>query len=585
MPLQCRYLRTRLQIEHSRLLDFSEVAGLIEYKHGQDLPDCLKADRLVLVAILTEIRALMEDFINIHGKYVELRPNESPAAHKDAEEIEVVEDFSQISLVYEKKVAKRKYPRGLNHIARGSAAARDLIKNPKRLLWVAFDEVIFVDLLKRLSELNDYLQELMQGYQARVLEKTIERTYLEMVQVRASVEELTQLVTATLLLERGEPNSSSIGATRRRNDMALASLARFKILNAVNDDSRGVKPPSYDTILESTQKRYSEISYDEQNAANNQRTGGRFGPAGGSTSRVWIEWKVYKEVWNRALQKQVPSRANVKRVKALVALLASSKPTEFCVPQCLGYFDDRDDSNDSQHNFRFGLIFKNPEWVSPNVAPVTLHHLIRTVPMPSLTDRIALAHQLAVCVLYLHAVNWLHKAIRSDNILLFSNTDSPEFRKPYLSGFNYARPDRPDETTTGDELDSWAELYLHPDYQGSGTKPTYRKTFDIYSFGIILLEIARWVKIENIVEIDPGSATFAELKEIRSKLLQSNAESLATVKASCGDRYCSAVKSCLEGGAAFGIDDDVNESSAETGAKLQQGFTTLVVDALEHMRC
>jgi hypothetical protein len=299
---------------------------------------------------------------------------------------------------------------------------------------------------------------------------------------------------------------------------------------------------------------------------------------------VWIEWKPYKEVWNQALHKQVSSREDVKRVKALVALLESSKPAEFCVPQCLGYFDDRDDADHSQHDFRFGLIFQKPDWVPPHVAPVTLHHLISTMPMPSLTDRVALAHKIAVCVLYLHAVNWLHKAIRSDNILLFSTTSSPELTKPYLSGFNYARPDRPDETTTGDGLDSWAELYVHPDYQGLGTKSTYRKTFDIYSFGIILLEIARWSKIEHIVDVDPDSATFAELKGIRSKLLQLNPESLAAVKASCGDRYHGAVKSCIEGGAAFGIHEDEDEVAAETGAKLQQGFTRLVVDALENIR-
>lgn len=53
MPLQCRYLLTCLQIEYLRLLDSSEVAGLVECENGQDLPDSLKADRLVLVAILT----------------------------------------------------------------------------------------------------------------------------------------------------------------------------------------------------------------------------------------------------------------------------------------------------------------------------------------------------------------------------------------------------------------------------------------------------------------------------------------------------------------------------------------------------
>lgn len=584
MPLQCRYLRTRLQIEYLRLLDFSEVAGLIEYKNGQDLPDSLKADRLVLVAILTEIRALMEDFAAINGKYVELRPNDSLTSHADAEETELREEFSQISLVYEKKAAKRKYPRGVNHIARGSAVARDVIKNPKWLLWVAVDEDVFVDLLKRLTELNDYLHELMHGHQARVLEQTTEKTYLEMVQVRSSVEELTQLVSAALLLENGGSENSSIGATRRRNHSALASLASFKMLNAANNDARGLKPLSYDTILESTRKPYSQISYNEQDIAINTRTQGRFHSDGDTTHQVWIEWKPYKEVWNQALHKQVPSRENVKRVKTLVALLESKKPAEFCVPQCLGYFDDRDDSPHSQHDFRFGLIFKNPEWVPPDVTPVTLHHLISTVPMPSLTDRIALAHKVAVCVLYLHAVNWLHKAIRSDNILFFSHTSSPELSKPYLSGFNYARPDWPDETTTGDGLDSWAELYQHPDYQGLSTKRTYRKTFDIYSFGLVLLEIARWSKIENIVDIDPDSAPFAELKGVRSKLLQLNSKSLASVKASCGDRYYGAVMSCLEGGTAFRIDDDEDEASAETGAKLQQGFIKLVVDALEHIR-
>jgi hypothetical protein len=584
MPAQCRYLRTRLQIEYLRLLDFSEVAGLIEYQDGQDLPDSLKADRLVLVAILTEVRALMEDFANINGKYIELRPDDNPTVNEDAEGTELVEEFSQISLVYEKKAAKRKYPRGMNHIARGSAVARDVVKNPRRLLWVAFDEDVFVDLLRRLTELNDYLHELMRGHQARALEQTTSRTYLEMVQVRASVDELKQLLTAALLLEKDEPKNRSIGAGRRRNDTALASLARFKILNAVNDDRRGVKPPSYDVSLESTRKRYSQISHDERSAATNTRTEGQFYSDGDTTHEVWIEWKPYKEVWNQALHKQVSSREDVKRVKALVALLESSKPAEFCVPRCLGYFDDRDDSDHSQHDFRFGLIFQKPDWVPPNVAPVTLHHLIGTMPMPSLTDRVALAHKVAVCVLYLHAVDWLHKAIRSDNILFFSTTSSPELTKPYLSGFNYARPDRPDETTTGDGLDSWAELYVHPDYQGLGTKSTYRKTFDIYSFGIILLEIARWSKIEHIVDVDPDSATFAELKGIRSKLLQLNPESLAAVKAGCGDRYYGAVKSCIEGGAAFGIHQDEDEVAAETAAKLQQGFTRLVVDALENIR-
>lgn len=584
MPLKCRYLRTRLQIEYSRLLDFSEVAGLLEYEDGQDLSAILKADRLVLVAIFTEIHALMDDFANIHGRYDQLRPDDHSGPPNDAKEISIAEKFSQISLVYEKKAAKRKHARGLNHIARSSAMVRNVISNPKRLLWVALDEEVFISLLGRLTELNDHLYELMHGHQARVLEQTTRRTYLGMVQVQASVDELKELMAAVLLLANDGPNNSSISATRRRNGTTLASLASFKILNAVNENHRGGKPPSYDAIPDLTRKNYSQIFHAEEGAATKTRTEGEFSPDDGPIDHVWIEWKPYKEVWNKALHKHVPHRDNVKRVKALVALLQSSKPAEICVPQCLGYFDDRDDTDHSQHGFRFGLIFRKPEGVPPEVAPISLHHLISTLPMPSLTDRVALAHQVAVCVLYLHAVSWLHKAIRSDNILVFPTGDSLELTKPYLSGFSYARPDRPDETTTGDELDNWAELYVHPDYQGLGSKCTYRKTFDIYSFGVVLLEIARWSTIEQIVGINPDSAPFAEMKSIRSQLLEPNSASLASIKASCGDRYYGAVKSCIEGGAAFGIDDDENQVSAEIGVKLQQGFTSLVVDALEKIR-
>jgi serine/threonine protein kinase len=584
MPFHCRYLRTRLQIEYLRLLDFSEVAGLIDYKDGQDFPKSLKADRLVLVAILTEIRALMEDFAHINGKYVQLRPDDDSASRQDANDWDLREEFSSISLSYEKKAAARKYPRGMNHIARGSAMARDVVKNPKRLLWVAIDEDVFIGLLGRLTELNDYLHELMHGHQARVLEQTNQRTYLEMVQVRTSVEELTQLVTAAMLLDRNGPDKSSSGVTRRRNDIALASLAGFKLLNAASDNAGGEQPPSYDAILNSTQKNYSQVSHDEQSAATATRTEGKFYAGDHTVHHVWIEWKPYQQVWDKTLMKQVPSKDYVKRVKALVALLQSSKPPEFCAPQCLGYFDDRDDSENSQHEFRFGLIFQKPDGVTSNVAPVTLHHLLGTIPKPSLTHRVALAHRVAVGVLYLHAVNWLHKALRSDNVLFFPTANVAELTNPYLSGFSYARPDRPEETTTGGDLDSWTELYVHPDYQGFGTKCTYRKTFDIYSLGIILLEIAHWSKIEQVVDINPGSAPFADLKRIRSQLLQPESESLATVRANCGDRYYEAVKSCIEGGATLGIDEGGNEVGAEMGAKLQQGFTSQVVDALESVK-
>lgn len=167
-------MRTRLQIEHRRLLDWSHVAGLIELPDGEDLPESLRTDRLVLVAVLTEIRTLMEDFSEINGRYAQLKPKEEAKENRDAEaeDLDLVEEFQQVSLSYEKKTGERKYLRGLGHIAKTASMVKGVVRNPKQLIWVAFDADVFVKLLGRLTDLNDYLVELMHGSQARQLELT-----------------------------------------------------------------------------------------------------------------------------------------------------------------------------------------------------------------------------------------------------------------------------------------------------------------------------------------------------------------------------------------------------------------------------
>ncbi|KAL8838746.1 MAG: hypothetical protein Q9170_001995 [Blastenia crenularia] len=584
MPVTCRYMRTRLQIEYLRLSNWGEVAGLIEYKEGQDLPDSLKADRLVLVAILTEIRALMDDFADINGRYKDhLRPDESHGAKKDAEDLDLVEEFSNISLEYEKRAVERKYIRGTNHIINHMRMAKDIVKNPKRLIWVAFDEQVFLKLLGRLTELNDYLQELLHGHQARKLEQVTERTYMEMVQVRSSVEELKHLVTAAMLLEdRGHSSTSEI---RRRNDQVLAKLADFKSLNAANEAPKGQKPPDYDSVISATHLNYSQIYYKEDTSSSSRtRAEGKFFPGDGTQANVWIEWKTYREKWDAALDKYVPQEDNVHRVRELAALLQSSKPKEFCAPRCLGYFDDRDDAEHSEHDYRFGLVFEKPI----NTPPISLHDLLTQIPTPSLTDRIALAHKISVCILYLHAVNWLHKSLRSDSVIFFPpSSSSPktpvQLTNPYLTGYEYARADRPGETTTGGDVDERTELYVHPNYQGPGTKGLYRKTFDIYSLGIILLEIAYWKPIEAILELNMESQTiFEDIKGIREGLLaEAGGGVLEGVKGGLGERYWRAARSCLKGRQAFGVGEEENEVHVETGAKLQRGFMREVTDGLE----
>ena len=587
MPHDCRYLRTRLQIEYSRLSDWTEAAGLIEYDGGQDLPEILKTDRLVLVAVLTEIRSSMEDLADINGKYIDLQPDEDLVKKKKATELKLVEEFSDIALSYEKRATERRFPQCLNHIVRGTAMAKDIIKHPKRLEWVAFDRDVFKQLLARLTELNDHLHEMIHGHQARALEAATERTYLEMVQVRTSVDELKHLVTAAMLLQEHHTGEPSRSALRRRNEKYLAALADFKRLNAANEANSSHKPPAYESVMKRTRLSYSSIStfYDTANSCGllsnaRTRTAGKHYPGDGTERHVWVEWKTYKTEYNSRLEKHMPTKRTIRRVEELVALLQSEKPEQFCAPRCLGYFDDRDDTAESQHDYQFGIVFEKP---NADCMPKSLHQMLAER-KPSLTDRVSLGHKVATCVLYLHAVTWLHKALRSDSILFFPdniNNNAANLRQPKLTGFEVARPDKPGETSTTGEANEWCELYVHPNYQGSNAKGTYRKTFDIYSLGIILLEISHWKPIEQIVGIDPDCAQLAELKGIRSQLLDPGTGHLAQVLADQGEKYHEAVKCCLEGRAAFGIGEEENEADVLTGAKLQQAFMTHVVDALE----
>ena len=584
MPEDCRYMRVRLQIEYSRLLDWCEVAGLTVLKDGQDLPDCLRADKLTLIAVLTEISVSTKNLAKIGGKYVEFKSSEDTASENAATEMDLLEEFSHVAVPYEKEPGKGDHTRSRNSIARGASMASNLVKNPKRLKWVAFDKDVFLKFLGRLAELNDHLQELMHGHQARALEIATQKTYLELVQMRASVEELTHLVTAAMLLQEHDGVTSSSASNRHRNQNALASLARFKSLNASHDTSgRGHSSgPKKSTI--SSHLNYSQIGYDEDGALATTsdiriRSEGNLTSGDGTKQHVWIEWKAYNTTYDRSLKQHVPVPKDMKRIKDLVSLLQSEKPMQFCAPHCLGFFNDRDDTKDSDQNARFGLVFERPKERS---SPVSLRQMIFTEPKPSLTDRISLAHKISTCMLYLHAVNWLHKGLRSDGVIFFPDSSTSSISEPYITGYEFARPNKDGETTTtATEFDDYMMLYVHPSYQGVEAKGTYSKIFDIYSLGIILLEIAYWKRIEQIITIDTHSAKPAQLKAIRERLLKPDSSYLAFVKENLGDRYYIAVKSCIEGRSAFGVGAGEVEGHIQTGAKLQHGFSTLVVDALE----
>lgn len=96
----------------------------------------------------------------------------------------------------------------------------------------------------------------------------------------------------------------------------------------------------------------------------------------------------------------------------------------------------------------------------------------------------------------------------------------------FFVGFDNARPDKITETmkdryktTTGRAANIQLDSYQHPAKRDDPHVP-YSCSFDIYSLGCVLLEIARWHLLETIADTDETGEGFkCRLQEaaIRSK--------------------------------------------------------------------
>ena len=275
---------------------------------------------------------------------------------------------------------------------------------------------------------------------------------------------------------------------------------------------------------------------------------------------VWIEWKMPE-----------PSVGHVngtdklvhERITTLAALLREmNKIVKFRAPECLGYFEDED-------NGRYGFVFAKPEHVASNESPTTLRSLL-SEEMPPLADRVTLMRLLSETIERFHAVGWLHKGMRSANVLFFKDpsTGVVNIADPYISGFEYSRPETRDDMTQRPSDDPAADIYRHPATQSGHHKGGFLKTFDLYSLGVVLLEIAYWQPIEEILGIEHISR--AKPKHIygaRRNLLE-DAKYSKHVRGHLGVAAESVIWSCLKGPEGFDLPPDRDEKDYHIGAYL-----------------
>jgi hypothetical protein len=257
------------------------------------------------------------------------------------------------------------------------------------------------------------------------------------------------------------------------------------------------------------------------------------------------------------------------RIQRLVMVLRGPESSEFQTPVSKGFI------HDPQH-FCWWLVFSfdammhfHPEF-GPETQPVSLLALLQPKSKfkPPLELRWKLANAMCITMSELYSSGWLHKGIRSENILfpcLHVAGDSvidPSFAimsRPLISGFEYSRQET--EARTIDKSKSstnvMAALYRHPSYQGEAAQG-YRIAYDIYSVGLVLLEIALWVPLMTFLDAkDPKSAVAgyhgplsSEMKHfhrdeaviLRKRVLSRVDKELAF---RTGSVYCEVVEWCL----------------------------------------
>lgn len=194
---------------------------------------------------------------------------------------------------------------------------------------------------------------------------------------------------------------------------------------------------------------------------------------------VLVEYKTYSE--KDATSDNIAD--SEQRIKHLTGLLQKTNPTEFRTLRCTQWFHEN-------VNNRFGLIFQIPVAQGGFISLRDVIGISDRSQRPTLGQRFSIARMIGNALLRWHTADWVHQGIASHNIIFFRQNGSIDYRNPYLCGFEYARPSGAPSTSRRVQ-DFELNVYRHPDRQGVPRK-YHTKIYDIYSFGVLLLEIGIW---------------------------------------------------------------------------------------------
>lgn len=173
-----------------------------------------------------------------------------------------------------------------------------------------------------------------------------------------------------------------------------------------------------------------------------------------------------------------------KDLRNLGRKLSAVDPLTFGLLRCKGLVKCQDEDGElSECRFLFDV---------PNglVQPLSLRHMFLGPSVLALSERLHLAKVLARAVMFVHNLEFVHKNIRPETIIVLKDQSAP-FYRPFLLGFEEFRTvDRP--TTSRGTLPWEKNLYRHPSRQGINLVNKTHMQHDMYSLGVCMLEVGLW---------------------------------------------------------------------------------------------
>jgi hypothetical protein len=228
--------------------------------------------------------------------------------------------------------------------------------------------------------------------------------------------------------------------------------------------------------------------------------------------QIFVEWKHYEGYWDTEIGNQLFNRTELLTFFLRKASQGSTV-LDLRILDCLGYCHD-------EKQKRLGFVFTIPASAGDSRSYMTLHSWItRNVKRPALLgDRFRLAQTLCKAMFGFHRTRWFHKSFSSHNVLFFPDTDvaateddsksSPPVSPPsasdysliapYIVGFNNSRPDRPTEFSEPARPSLDMLRYRHWEYKNSPMQK-YKRGYDYYSLGMVLLEIGLWFPLSDLM--------------------------------------------------------------------------------------